>query len=97
MQEDMWDSDWDLHENLFKAWTEIKENSSHRLNAVFEVDTDLQKGVQLTVTAEMVWPSILSSPRQLSFPLTNTNSSSVSYFVDSINFCFTDCILNRFF
>ncbi|OXB75135.1 UNVERIFIED_CONTAM: hypothetical protein H355_009709 [Colinus virginianus] len=76
MQEDMWDSDWDLHENLFKAWTEIKENSSHRLNAIFEVDTDLQKDVQLKVSAEMAWPSILSSPRQLSFPLTNTNSSS---------------------
>lgn len=30
MQEDVWDSDWDLHENLFKEWTEIKENSSHR-------------------------------------------------------------------
>ncbi|XP_067150444.1 LOW QUALITY PROTEIN: transmembrane protein 131 [Apteryx mantelli] len=76
MQEDAWDSDWDLHENLFKGWMEIKENSSHRLNAVFEVDTDLQKDVQLKVTAEMAWPSILTSPRHLSFPLTNTNSSS---------------------
>uniref|UniRef100_A0A8B9C7F7 Transmembrane protein 131 n=1 Tax=Anser brachyrhynchus TaxID=132585 RepID=A0A8B9C7F7_9AVES len=76
MQDDVWDSDWDLHENLFKAWTEIRENSSHRLNAIFEVDTDLQKDVQLKITAEMAWPSILSSPRQLSFPLTNTNSSS---------------------
>ncbi|NXV76503.1 TM131 protein, partial [Atlantisia rogersi] len=76
MQEDAWDSDWDLHENLFKEWTEIKENSSHRLNAVFEVDTDLQKDVRLKVSAEMAWPSILSSPRHLSFPLTNTNSSS---------------------
>ncbi|NXW05503.1 TM131 protein, partial [Fregetta grallaria] len=76
MQEDAWDSDWDLHENLFKEWTEIKENSSHRLNAVFEVDTDLQKDVRLKITAEMAWPSILSSPRHLSFPLTNTNSSS---------------------
>ncbi|XP_074913650.1 transmembrane protein 131 isoform X3 [Buteo buteo] len=76
MQEDAWDSDWDLHENLFKEWTEIKENSSHRLNAVFEIDTDLQKDVQLKITAEMAWPSILSSPRHLSFPLTNTNSSS---------------------
>ncbi|NXP14183.1 TM131 protein, partial [Thinocorus orbignyianus] len=76
MQEDAWDSDWDLHENLFKEWMEIKENSSHRLNAVFEVDTDLQKDVRLKITAEMSWPSILSSPRQLSFPLTNTNSSS---------------------
>ncbi|NWU77316.1 TM131 protein, partial [Onychorhynchus coronatus] len=76
MQEDAWDSDWDLHEHLFKEWTEIKENSSHRLNAVFEVDTDLQKDVQLKITAEMAWPSILISPRHLNFPLTNTNSSS---------------------
>ncbi|XP_030304856.1 transmembrane protein 131 isoform X2 [Calypte anna] len=76
MQEDAWDSDWDLHENLFKEWTEIRDNSSHRLNAVFEVDTDLQKDVRLKITAEMAWPSILSSPRHLSFPLTNTNSSS---------------------
>ncbi|KFV03027.1 Transmembrane protein 131, partial [Pterocles gutturalis] len=76
MQEDAWDSDWDLHENLFKEWREIKKNSSHRLNAVFEVDTDLQKDVRLKITAEMAWPSILSSPRHLSFPLTNTNSSS---------------------
>ncbi|NWS56362.1 TM131 protein, partial [Chunga burmeisteri] len=76
MQEDAWDSDWDLHENLFKEWTEIKENSSHRLNAVFEVDTDLQKDVRLKITAEMAWPSVLRSPRHLSFPLTNTNSSS---------------------
>ncbi|NXJ97325.1 TM131 protein, partial [Corythaixoides concolor] len=76
MQEDAWDSDWDLYENLFKGWTEIKENSSHRLNAVFEVDTDLQKDVRLKITAEMAWPSVLSSPRHLSFPLTNTNSSS---------------------
>lgn len=30
MQEDSWDSDWDLHENLFRDWTEIKENASHR-------------------------------------------------------------------
>ncbi|NXO04663.1 TM131 protein, partial [Rhinopomastus cyanomelas] len=76
MQEDAWDFDWDLHDNLFKEWAEIKENSSHRLNAVFEVDTDLQKDVRLKITAEMAWPSILSSPRHLSFPLTNTNSSS---------------------
>ncbi|NXX85566.1 TM131 protein, partial [Urocolius indicus] len=76
MQEDAWDSDWDLHENLFREWTEIKESSNHRLNAVFEVDTDLQKDVRLKITAEMAWPSILSSPRHLSFPLTNTNSSS---------------------
>ncbi|NXA40959.1 TM131 protein, partial [Eudromia elegans] len=76
MQEDTWDSDWDLHENLYRGWMEIKDNSSHRLNAVFEVDTDLQKEVRLKVTAEMAWPSVLSSPRHLHFPLTNTNSSS---------------------
>uniref|UniRef100_A0A8C4XW62 Transmembrane protein 131 n=2 Tax=Gopherus evgoodei TaxID=1825980 RepID=A0A8C4XW62_9SAUR len=76
MQEDAWDSDWDLHENLFRVWTGIRENSGHRLSAMFEVDTDLQKDVILKITAELAWPSILSSPRHLSFPLTNTNSSS---------------------
>ncbi|NXA46826.1 TM131 protein, partial [Nothocercus julius] len=76
MQEDAWDSDWDLHENLYRGWMEIKENSSHRPNAVFEVDTDLQKEVRLKVTAEMAWPSVLSSLRHVNFPLTNTNSSS---------------------
>lgn len=51
---------------------------------MFEVDTDLQKDVELKITAELSWPSILSSPRYLNFPLTNTNSSSVSPFVNSI-------------
>nr|XP_025034431.1 transmembrane protein 131 isoform X4 [Pelodiscus sinensis] len=78
MQEDAWDSDWDLHENLFRMWAGISENSDHRLSAMFEVDTDLQKDVILKITAELAWPSILSSQRHLSFPLTNTNSSSVS-------------------
>uniref|UniRef100_A0A674HXF0 Transmembrane protein 131 n=1 Tax=Terrapene triunguis TaxID=2587831 RepID=A0A674HXF0_9SAUR len=76
MQEDAWDSDWDLHENLFRVWAGIRENSGHRLSAMFEVDTDLQKDVILKITAELAWPSILGSPRHLSFPLTNTNSSS---------------------
>nr|XP_006137481.1 transmembrane protein 131 isoform X2 [Pelodiscus sinensis] len=76
MQEDAWDSDWDLHENLFRMWAGISENSDHRLSAMFEVDTDLQKDVILKITAELAWPSILSSQRHLSFPLTNTNSSS---------------------
>uniref|UniRef100_A0A8C0GE06 Transmembrane protein 131 n=1 Tax=Chelonoidis abingdonii TaxID=106734 RepID=A0A8C0GE06_CHEAB len=76
MQEDAWDSDWDLHENLFRLWAGIRENSGHRLSAMFEVDTDLQKDVILKITAKLTWPSILSSPRHLSFPLTNTNSSS---------------------
>ncbi|XP_078514369.1 transmembrane protein 131 [Lissotriton helveticus] len=76
MQEDVWDSDWDLHENLFRKWTEVTENSSHLLNAVFEVDTDLQKGVLSEITAELAWPSILNSSRLVHFPLTNINSSS---------------------
>lgn len=76
MQEDMWDADWDLHQSLFKGWMGIKENSGHRLNAMFEVNTDLQKNIQSKITAELIWPSILSSPRLLKFPLTNTNCSS---------------------
>uniref|UniRef100_A0A8C4KTY7 Transmembrane protein 131 n=1 Tax=Equus asinus asinus TaxID=83772 RepID=A0A8C4KTY7_EQUAS len=77
MQEDAWDIDWDLHQSLFKGWMGIKENSGHRLNAVFEVNTDLQKNILSKITAELSWPSILSSPRHLRFPLTNTNCSSV--------------------
>ncbi|XP_017379565.1 transmembrane protein 131 isoform X5 [Cebus imitator] len=76
MQEDMWDADWDLHQSLFKSWTGIKENSGHRLSAIFEVNTDLQKNIISKITAELSWPSILSSPRHLKFPLTNTNCSS---------------------
>ncbi|XP_069492683.1 transmembrane protein 131 [Ambystoma mexicanum] len=76
MQEDIWDSDWELHENLFRKWTEVKESSSHILNAVFEVDTDLQKGVLSEITAELAWPSIFNSSRHMQFPLTNINSSS---------------------
>ncbi|XP_071064811.1 transmembrane protein 131 isoform X2 [Dasypus novemcinctus] len=76
MQEDMWDADWGLHQSLFKGWTGIKENSEHRLSAIFEVNTDLQKNIISKITAELSWPSILSSPRHLKFPLTNTNCSS---------------------
>ncbi|XP_029459171.1 transmembrane protein 131 [Rhinatrema bivittatum] len=76
MQEDAWDLDWDLHENLFRKWTEIIGNSGHLIGAKFEVDTDLQKDVIAEITAELTWPSILTSPRLLNFPLTNINSSS---------------------
>ncbi|XP_036158180.1 transmembrane protein 131 isoform X4 [Myotis myotis] len=76
MQEDTWDADWDLHQSLFKGWMGIKENSGHKLSALFEVNTDLQKNILSKITAELSWPSILSSPRLLTFPLTNTNCSS---------------------
>ncbi|KAM9212368.1 transmembrane protein 131 isoform 3-T3 [Dugong dugon] len=76
MQEDLWEADWDLHQSLFKGWMGIKENSGHRLSAVFEVNTDLQKNIVSKITAELTWPSVLSSPRHLRFPLTNTNCSS---------------------
>ncbi|XP_015266688.1 PREDICTED: transmembrane protein 131 isoform X1 [Gekko japonicus] len=76
MQEDAWDSDWDLHESLFKEWIGIRDHSGHQLSAVFEVDTDLQKAVASKITAELVWPSLIGSTRYLDFSLTNTNSSS---------------------
>ncbi|KAJ8407276.1 hypothetical protein AAFF_G00278500 [Aldrovandia affinis] len=76
MQEDMWDSDVDLHQKLLKRWRELKENSGHEVEAVFEINADLQKNVQAKVTAQMTWPSVINSSRQISFPLTNTNSSS---------------------
>ncbi|KAI1885093.1 hypothetical protein AGOR_G00216640 [Albula goreensis] len=76
MQEDMWDSDVDLHQKLLKRWRELKENSGHEVEAVFEVNTDLQKNVQAKVMAQMTWPSIINSSRHILFPLTVTNSSS---------------------
>nr|XP_058934444.1 transmembrane protein 131 isoform X6 [Kogia breviceps] len=76
MQEDAWDADWDLHQSLFKGWMGIKENSGHKLSAIFEVNTDLQKNILSKITAELSWPSVLSSPRHMRFPLTNTNCSS---------------------
>ncbi|MGH0178057.1 UNVERIFIED_CONTAM: hypothetical protein FKN15_076169 [Acipenser sinensis] len=78
MQQDLWDADMDLHQTFHKRWRELKENSGHEAHAVFEVDTDLQKNVDARVTAQMIWPSIINTPRQIMFPLTNTNSSSVS-------------------
>ncbi|XP_016847827.1 transmembrane protein 131 isoform X2 [Anolis carolinensis] len=76
MQEDAWDSDWDLHDNLFKEWIGIRDRSGNQLSAEFEVDTDLQKAVTSKITAELAWPSLLGSMRHLDFSLTNTNSSS---------------------
>ncbi|XP_041115854.1 transmembrane protein 131-like isoform X1 [Polyodon spathula] len=76
MQQDLWDADVDLYQIFHKRWSELKENSGHEAYAVFEVDTDLQKNVDARVTAQMIWPSIINTPRQIMFPLTNTNSSS---------------------
>ncbi|KAK9401859.1 putative transmembrane protein [Crotalus adamanteus] len=76
MQEDAWDSDWELHDNLFREWIGIRDYSNNPLSAVFEVDTDLQKAVTSKITAELSWPSLLGSQHQLDFSLTNTNGSS---------------------
>lgn len=45
---------------------------------MFEVNTDLQKNVQAKITAHLAWPSLVNSSQRITFPLTNTNSSSVS-------------------
>ncbi|XP_048855047.1 transmembrane protein 131 isoform X1 [Brienomyrus brachyistius] len=76
MQEGAWDTDVELHQTLLRRWQELKDSSGHEVRAVFEVNTDLQKKVQTMVTAEMTWPSIIGSTRQIIFPLTNSNSSS---------------------
>lgn len=52
--------------------------SHWRVEAVFEVNTDLQKNVQAKITAHLTWPSVVNSSQRIMFPLTNTNSSSVS-------------------
>ncbi|XP_061895107.1 transmembrane protein 131 isoform X3 [Entelurus aequoreus] len=76
LQEDIWDADVDLHEKLLRRWKELKERSGHMVEAVFEVNTDLQKNVQAKITAQLTWPSLVNSSQRITFPLTNTNSSS---------------------
>ncbi|XP_054644536.1 transmembrane protein 131 isoform X2 [Dunckerocampus dactyliophorus] len=76
LQEDIWDADVDLHQKLLLRWKELKERSGHMVEAVFEVNTDLQKNVQAKITAQLTWPSLVNSSQHITFPLTNTNSSS---------------------
>uniref|UniRef100_A0A673WJY2 Transmembrane protein 131 n=1 Tax=Salmo trutta TaxID=8032 RepID=A0A673WJY2_SALTR len=76
LQEDVWDADVDLHQKLLRRWRELKDRSGHQVEAVFEVSTDLQKTVQATITAQQIWPSLVNASQQITFPLTNTNSSS---------------------
>uniref|UniRef100_A0A8C6TDC6 Transmembrane protein 131 n=1 Tax=Neogobius melanostomus TaxID=47308 RepID=A0A8C6TDC6_9GOBI len=76
LQEDIWDADVDLHQKLLRRWKELKESSGHKIEAVFEVNTDLQKNVQAKITAHLTWPSLVNSSQKITFPLTNTNSSS---------------------
>uniref|UniRef100_A0A3Q2Y0K3 Transmembrane protein 131 n=1 Tax=Hippocampus comes TaxID=109280 RepID=A0A3Q2Y0K3_HIPCM len=75
LQEDIWDSDVDLHQKLLRRWNELKVLSGH-VEAMFEVNTDLQKNVQAKITAQLIWPSLINSTRHVTFPLTNTNSSA---------------------
>nr|XP_040040535.1 LOW QUALITY PROTEIN: transmembrane protein 131 [Gasterosteus aculeatus aculeatus] len=76
LQEDIWDADVDLHGKLLRRWKELKERSGHNIEAVFEVNTDLQKNVQAKITAHLSWPSLVNSSQRILFPLTNTNGSS---------------------
>ncbi|XP_029005175.1 transmembrane protein 131 isoform X2 [Betta splendens] len=76
LQEDIWDADVDLHQKLLRRWKELNERSGHKIEAVFEVNTNLQKNVQAKVTAHLTWPSLVNSTQRITFPLTNTNSSS---------------------
>uniref|UniRef100_A0AAQ5YMV2 Transmembrane protein 131 n=1 Tax=Amphiprion ocellaris TaxID=80972 RepID=A0AAQ5YMV2_AMPOC len=76
LQEDIWDADVDLHQKLLRRWQELKERAGHKIEAVFEVNTDLQKNVQAKITAHLTWPSLVNSSQRIMFPLTNTNSSS---------------------
>ncbi|XP_008291547.1 transmembrane protein 131 isoform X1 [Stegastes partitus] len=76
LQEDIWDADVDLHQKLLRRWKDLKEHSGHKIEAVFEVNTDLQKNVQAKITAQLTWPSLVNSSQRITFPLTNTNSSS---------------------
>ncbi|XP_057696827.1 transmembrane protein 131 isoform X2 [Corythoichthys intestinalis] len=76
LHEDIWDADVDLHMKLLKRWQELKARSGHLIETIFEVGTDLQKNVQTKVSAELTWPTLVNSTQRITFPLTNTNSSS---------------------
>ncbi|XP_062251484.1 transmembrane protein 131 [Platichthys flesus] len=76
LQEDIWDADVDFHQKLLRRWKELKEHTGHKIEAIFEVNTDLQKNVQAKITAHLTWPSLINSSQRITFPLTNTNSSS---------------------
>ncbi|XP_077440164.1 transmembrane protein 131 isoform X2 [Vanacampus margaritifer] len=76
LQEDIWDADVDLHQKLLRRWKELKERSGHIVETMFEVNTDLQKNVRAKITAQLTWPTLINSTRRITFPLTNTNSSS---------------------
>ncbi|XP_051782826.1 transmembrane protein 131 [Erpetoichthys calabaricus] len=76
MQEDLWETDLDLHVAFYRKWKELKDSGEHQATSIFEVDTDLQRNVQAKVTAEMIWPSIIKTSQQIIFPITSTNSSS---------------------
>ncbi|KAM4601998.1 transmembrane protein 131-like isoform 2-T2 [Polymixia lowei] len=76
MLEDMWDADVDLYRMLSKRLKQLKENSQHVAETVFEANADLQKNVRTTVSAQLTWPSIINSSRHVVFPLTSVNSSS---------------------
>ncbi|XP_023691888.1 transmembrane protein 131-like isoform X2 [Paramormyrops kingsleyae] len=81
MQQDLWSSDADLHQTLLERWRSVMENSGDKVNAIFEMSTALQSNMQTEVTAQMVWPSIINSSREIIFPLTQTHSSSVKELV----------------
>ncbi|XP_048834044.1 transmembrane protein 131-like isoform X2 [Brienomyrus brachyistius] len=81
MQQDLWSSDTDLHQTLLERWRSVKENNGDKVKAIFEMTTALQSNIQTEVTAQMVWPSIINSSREIIFPLTQTHSSSVKELV----------------
>ncbi|KAI4792002.1 hypothetical protein KUCAC02_033674 [Chaenocephalus aceratus] len=58
------------------VWRFRKTSGTQTIEAVFEVNTDLQKNVQAKITAHLTWPSLVNSSQRIMFPLTNTNSSS---------------------
>ncbi|XP_056156989.1 transmembrane protein 131-like isoform X2 [Lampris incognitus] len=76
MQEDSWDADVDLYQMLRKRWKQLKDDSQHVAEAVFEANADLQRNVQTRVSAQLTWPSIVNSSHHIIFPLTSINSSS---------------------
>ncbi|KAK7889156.1 hypothetical protein WMY93_024716 [Mugilogobius chulae] len=87
LQEDIWDADVDLHQKLLRRLegaegedgTQAPPLSSRTFRLLFVLEAILQKNIQAKVTAHLTWPSLVNSSQKISFPLTNTNSSSIPF------------------
>lgn len=51
----------------------------HRIEATFNINTDLTQGISLTARASLTWPS-LAPDKPIKFPLTHIGNYSLKHF-----------------